>query len=52
MNRTPSTYNSIKKAFAISPLTHLERILNNPVLMPKMYFGPGVITNEKQKFGM
>ncbi|KAF0551527.1 hypothetical protein F8M41_023288 [Gigaspora margarita] len=50
MNRTPSTYKPIKKAFTISPLTHLERALNNPVLMPKMYFGPGVVTIEKQEF--
>ncbi|CAB5153520.1 unnamed protein product [Rhizophagus irregularis] len=48
--RTPSTYESTKKAFTISPLIHLERILNNPILMPKMYFGPGVVTDEKQEF--
>ncbi|KAF0558422.1 hypothetical protein F8M41_009312 [Gigaspora margarita] len=41
MNQTPFTYNSTKKAFAISPLMHLEHVLNNPVLMSKMYFGPG-----------
>ncbi|RIB30320.1 hypothetical protein C2G38_2026936 [Gigaspora rosea] len=38
------------KAFTISPLIHLERVLNNPALMPEMYFGPGVVTKEKQKF--
>ncbi|CAB4423898.1 unnamed protein product [Rhizophagus irregularis] len=48
--RTPSTYESTKKAFTISPLIHLERILNNPILMPKMYFGPGVVTDEMQEF--
>ncbi|CAG8575023.1 440_t:CDS:2, partial [Gigaspora rosea] len=50
MNKTPSTYEATKKAFTISPLIHLERILNNPVLMPKMYFGPGIVTKEKQEF--
>ncbi|RIB30475.1 hypothetical protein C2G38_2026819 [Gigaspora rosea] len=44
MKRTPSTYESTKMVFTISPLTHIEHILNNPVLMPKMYFGPGVVT--------
>jgi len=50
MQKTPSTYASTKKAFTISPLMHLERILNNPELMPKMYFGPGIVTNEKREF--
>ena len=48
IQQTPSTYKSTKKAYTISPLTYLERILNNPVLMSKMYFGPGV--NEKCEF--
>ncbi|CAG8755666.1 16360_t:CDS:1, partial [Dentiscutata heterogama] len=50
INRTPSTCEPIKKAFTISPLAHLERILNNPKLMQKMYFGPGIVTDEKQEF--
>ncbi|GES99006.1 hypothetical protein GLOIN_2v1880882 [Rhizophagus clarus] len=50
MHKTPSTYASTKKAFTISPLTHLERVLNNPLLMSKMYFGPGIIVNEKREF--
>ena len=50
MQQTPSTYKSSKEAFTISPLTHLERILNNPILISKMYFGPGVVTDEKQEF--
>jgi hypothetical protein len=48
--QTPSTCEPFKKAFIISPLTHLERILNNPALIPKMYFGPGIVTYEKQEF--
>ncbi|EXX53837.1 hypothetical protein RirG_240150 [Rhizophagus irregularis DAOM 197198w] len=50
MQRTPSTYASTKKAFTISPLTHLERILKNLLIMPKMYFGPRIVANEKREF--
>ena len=50
MQQVPSTCESSKKAFTISPLTHLERILNNPALVPKMYFGPGIVTDEKREF--
>jgi len=50
MQRTPSTYESTKAAFTISPITYLERILNNPVLMSKMYFGPGVVSDERREF--
>ena len=50
MQQTPSTSKTSKEAFTISPLTHLERILNNPMLVPKMYFGPGVVTDEKKEF--
>ncbi|CAG8723761.1 9434_t:CDS:2, partial [Acaulospora morrowiae] len=48
--QTPSTVVSTKKAFTISPLVHLKRILNNPTLVSKMYFGPGVIEEEKYEF--
>ena len=48
--QTPSTCTSTKNAFTISPLTYLERILNNPALMTKMYFGPGIVADEKQEF--
>ena len=50
IQQTPSTYKSTKKTYTISPLTYLKRILNNPVLMSKMYFGPGVVANEKCEF--
>lgn len=50
MHKTPSTYASTRKAFSISPLTYLERILKNPLLLPKMYFGPGIVTSEKKEF--
>jgi hypothetical protein len=41
---------STKPAFTISPLDHLKRVLNNPTLMPRMYFGPGVVTEKKREF--
>lgn len=50
MHKTPSTYTSSRKAFSISPLIYLERILKNPLLLPKMYFGPGIVTSEKREF--
>uniref|UniRef100_A0A8H3X454 Uncharacterized protein n=1 Tax=Gigaspora margarita TaxID=4874 RepID=A0A8H3X454_GIGMA len=39
-----------KKAYTISPLAHLERVLNNPTIMPKLYFWHGVIRYEKDEF--
>ncbi|CAG8773304.1 4981_t:CDS:2, partial [Acaulospora morrowiae] len=48
--QTPSTVVSIKKTFTISPLVYLKRILNNPTLVSKMYFGPGIIEEEKYEF--
>jgi len=50
IQKTPSTYASTKNAYTISPLTYLERILNNPLLMPNMYFGPGMVATEKREF--
>jgi hypothetical protein len=50
MQKTPSTYASTKNAYTISPLTYLERVLNNPLLMPNMYFGPGMVVTEKREF--
>ncbi|CAG8623278.1 10540_t:CDS:2 [Gigaspora margarita] len=50
INKTPSTYEATKKAFTISPLIHLERVLNNPVLISKLYFGPRIVTKKKWEF--
>ncbi|CAG8700082.1 4161_t:CDS:2, partial [Funneliformis caledonium] len=49
-NRIPFTYASTKQAFTISLLIYLEHILNNPILMPKMYFGPRIVADEKREF--
>jgi hypothetical protein len=48
--KTPSTSTTSKAAYSISPLEHVERLLNNPRIFPKMYFGPGVIATEKREF--
>ncbi|CAG8602718.1 3505_t:CDS:2 [Cetraspora pellucida] len=48
--RTPSMAAFIKKAFTISPLEHLKHILNNPKILSKLYFGPGVINKSKCEF--
>ncbi|CAG8774459.1 5406_t:CDS:2, partial [Gigaspora margarita] len=36
IKKTSSTYKSTKKTFTISPLIYLERVLNNPALMPEI----------------
>ncbi|CAG8707767.1 7733_t:CDS:2, partial [Cetraspora pellucida] len=46
----PFVLTSTKKAFTISLLEHLERILNNPAITSKLYFSPGIIKNEKSEF--
>lgn len=43
---TPSKTLPLKEAYTFSIKDHIHRIINNPMLMPKMYFGPGV---EKEK---
>jgi hypothetical protein len=47
---TPSTSTTSKAAYTILPLQHIERVLNNPKLMSKMYFGPGIMATSKQEF--
>ncbi|CAG8501835.1 12034_t:CDS:2 [Cetraspora pellucida] len=47
--KAPSTLASTKKAFTISPLVHLECVLNNPTIMPDLYFRPGVVREEKNE---
>ncbi|CAG8536215.1 23057_t:CDS:2, partial [Racocetra persica] len=48
--KAPSTLSSTKKAFVISPLAYLERVLNNLTLMSKMYIGPSMVKKEKIEF--
>ncbi|PKK61347.1 hypothetical protein RhiirC2_791919 [Rhizophagus irregularis] len=44
---TPSTSVSVKEGYTFSILDYIQRILNNPSIFPKLYFGPGVETLEK-----
>jgi hypothetical protein len=46
LKNTPSTTLSSKEAYTFSIKEHIYRIINNPLLISKMYFGPGV---EKEK---
>jgi hypothetical protein len=47
---TPSTSKLNKSAFTISPLEHIRRALNNPSVAKRLYFGPGIVVEEKQEF--
>jgi hypothetical protein len=50
MLSTPSTSKPFKEAYTISFIAHLKKILNNPLLFEKMYFGPGVHTEERVEY--
>ncbi|CAB4387208.1 unnamed protein product [Rhizophagus irregularis] len=43
---TPSTTLTQKEGYTFSLLDHIQRILKNPFLFSKMYFGPGVEASE------
>jgi len=42
LKNIPSSSLSLKEAYTFSIKSHIHRIINNQVLMSKMYFGPGV----------
>lgn len=42
---TPSTFRSVANTYYFSIHEHIKRILNNPQLRSKLYFGAGVYTN-------
>ena len=44
---TPSTSNLLRESYTFSINDHIQRILNNPSIYPKLYFGPGVETSER-----
>lgn len=46
---TSSTSENFKECFTYSILDHIQRILNNPSIYPKLYFGPGVESEEKSE---
>jgi len=47
---TPSTSTLTKQAFMFSLHETIERVLNDPFLISKMYFGPGVRSDERSEF--
>ncbi|CAG8645878.1 4230_t:CDS:2, partial [Racocetra persica] len=40
---TPSNSASTKSAYSIIPVNYIEYILNNPTIVPNLYFGPGIV---------
>ncbi|CAB5384706.1 unnamed protein product [Rhizophagus irregularis] len=47
LKNTPSKTLPLKETYNFSIKNHISRIINNPTLMPKMYFGPGVEKKER-----
>ncbi|GES95457.1 hypothetical protein GLOIN_2v1483751 [Rhizophagus clarus] len=47
LRNTPSKTLPLKETYTFSIKSHIYHIINNPTLMPKMYFGPGVKKEER-----
>ncbi|GBC04305.1 hypothetical protein RclHR1_05600005 [Rhizophagus clarus] len=47
LRNTPSKTLPLKETYTFSIKSHIYHIINNPTLMPKMYFGPGVEKEER-----
>ena len=48
--KTPSTSRGSKLSYQLSISEIIWRVLNNPMLMKHMYFGPGAEANVKSEF--
>lgn len=48
--QTPSTSQPEKPAYTLSLIEHISRVLKNPKLFSKMYFGPGMIAESNSEF--
>ncbi|POG58042.1 hypothetical protein GLOIN_2v1790940 [Rhizophagus irregularis DAOM 181602=DAOM 197198] len=48
--KTPSTSRGSKPSYQLSISEIIWRVLNNPMLMKHMYFGPGINSEEKSEF--
>jgi len=48
--KTPSTSRGSKLSYQLSISEIIWRVLNNPMLMKYMYFGPGINSEEKSEF--
>ncbi|CAG8552274.1 7392_t:CDS:2 [Gigaspora margarita] len=46
---TPSNSVSTKPTYSIMPVDYIESILNNPTIAPYLYFGPGIVCDEKRE---
>ncbi len=46
LKNTPSKTLPLKETYNFSIKGHIQCVINNPTLMPKMYFGPGVEKKE------
>ncbi|CAG8794655.1 17672_t:CDS:2, partial [Racocetra persica] len=44
---TLSNSASTKPTYSIIPVDYIEYILNNPTIVPNLYFGPGIVCDEK-----
>ena len=52
IHKTPSTTKNSTRAYYFSLIEHLKRILQNPTINSKLYFGPGIEAEEKRNIGM
>lgn len=48
--KTPSTSKGTKSCYYLSIRDIIQNILNNPSLYDKLYFGPGIETDEKKEY--
>lgn len=48
--KTPSTSKGTKPCYYLSIRDIIQNILNNPSLYDKLYFGPGIETEEKKEY--
>jgi len=50
IHKTPSTTKEITRAYYFSLIEHLKRILQNPIISSKLYFGPGIYSETCEEF--
>ncbi|CAG8737427.1 2879_t:CDS:2, partial [Funneliformis caledonium] len=50
IHKTPSTTKETTQAYYFSLIEHLKRILQNPIINSKLYFGPGVYNETCEEF--
>jgi hypothetical protein len=50
IHKTPSTTKTTTRAYYFSLIEHLKRILQNPMINSKLYFGPGIYDETCEEF--